>query len=130
MDYAHTDDAFAKSDRLSKGTCAGYRGRVITLWLRWRSRPHEASAHGPSRGEGSDLVVLTSDNPRSEEPGAIIAEALVGVKETGVECIVEEDRAAAIRIAIQSARKERYRSACRQRPCRRYRCFRAVLYFL
>ena len=38
---------------------------------------------GRAAGEGSDLVVLTSDNPRSEDPEAIIAEALVGVKETG-----------------------------------------------
>jgi UDP-N-acetylmuramoyl-L-alanyl-D-glutamate--2,6-diaminopimelate ligase len=58
---------------------------------------------GRAAGEGSDLVVLTSDNPRSEEPGTIIAEALVGVRETGTECIVEEDRAAAIEIAIRSA---------------------------
>jgi UDP-N-acetylmuramoyl-L-alanyl-D-glutamate--2,6-diaminopimelate ligase len=60
---------------------------------------------GRAAGEGSDLVVLTSDNPRSEEPGAILAEALVGVKETGASCIVEEDRASAIETAIRSARK-------------------------
>ena len=59
---------------------------------------------GRAAGEGSDLVVLTSDNPRSEEPMAIIAEALVGVNETGAACIVEEDRAGAIEIAIRSAR--------------------------
>ncbi len=59
---------------------------------------------GRAAGEGSDLVVLTSDNPRSEEPMAIIEEALVGVKETGTKCIVEEDRAGAIEIAIRAAR--------------------------
>ena len=59
---------------------------------------------GRAAGEGSDLVVLTSDNPRSEEPMAIIEEALVGVRETASECIVEEDRAAAIEIAIRAAR--------------------------
>ena len=48
-------------------------------------------------------MVLTSDNPRSEEPMAIIEEALVGVKETGTKCIVEEDRAGAIEIAIRAA---------------------------
>jgi UDP-N-acetylmuramoyl-L-alanyl-D-glutamate--2,6-diaminopimelate ligase len=49
-------------------------------------------------------VVLTSDNPRSEEPMAIIEEALIGVKATGTDCIVEEDRAGAIEIAIRAAR--------------------------
>jgi UDP-N-acetylmuramoyl-L-alanyl-D-glutamate--2,6-diaminopimelate ligase len=59
---------------------------------------------GRAAGEGSDLVVLTSDNPRSEEPMAIIEEALKGVQETRTRCIVEEDRAGAIAIAIREAR--------------------------
>ena len=40
---------------------------------------------GAAAGEGSDLVVLTSDNPRSEDPMAIIEEALAGVRETNDE---------------------------------------------
>jgi UDP-N-acetylmuramoyl-L-alanyl-D-glutamate--2,6-diaminopimelate ligase len=59
---------------------------------------------GRAAAEGSDLVVLTSDNPRSEEPMTIIDEALVGVRETTTECIVEPDRAAAIGFAIRAAR--------------------------
>jgi UDP-N-acetylmuramoyl-L-alanyl-D-glutamate--2,6-diaminopimelate ligase len=59
---------------------------------------------GRAAGEGSDLVVLTSDNPRSEEPLAIIDEALAGVRETTTECVVEPDRAAAIAVAIKAAR--------------------------
>jgi UDP-N-acetylmuramoyl-L-alanyl-D-glutamate--2,6-diaminopimelate ligase len=59
---------------------------------------------GRAAGEGSDLVVLTSDNPRSEEPMTIIDEALTGVRETTTECIVEPDRAAAIAVAIRAAR--------------------------
>jgi UDP-N-acetylmuramoyl-L-alanyl-D-glutamate--2,6-diaminopimelate ligase len=59
---------------------------------------------GRAAGEGSDLVVLTSDNPRSEEPMAIIEQALAGVQETRTRCIVEEDRAGAISIAIRAAR--------------------------
>ena len=47
---------------------------------------------GRAAGEGSDLVVVTSDNPRSEDPMAIIDEVLVGVRETRAECVVEEDR--------------------------------------
>jgi UDP-N-acetylmuramoyl-L-alanyl-D-glutamate--2,6-diaminopimelate ligase len=59
---------------------------------------------GRAAAENSDLVVLTSDNPRSEEPMAIIEEALVGVRETTAECVVEPDRAAAIAVAIKAAR--------------------------
>ena len=59
---------------------------------------------GRAAAEGSDLVVLTSDNPRSEDPMAIIGEALTGVRETTTECIVEPDRAAAIELAIRAAR--------------------------
>jgi UDP-N-acetylmuramoyl-L-alanyl-D-glutamate--2,6-diaminopimelate ligase len=58
---------------------------------------------GRAAGEGSDLVVLTSDNPRSEDPMTIIEEALAGVRETGTRCIVEQDRTGAIRIAIRAA---------------------------
>ena len=58
---------------------------------------------GRAAGEGSNLVVLTSDNPRSEEPMAIIEEALTGVRETTTQCIVEPDRAAAIALAIRAA---------------------------
>ncbi len=60
---------------------------------------------GRAAGEGSDLVVLTSDNPRSEEPMVIIEEAMAGVRETATECVVEPDRAAAIEVAIRAARK-------------------------
>jgi UDP-N-acetylmuramoyl-L-alanyl-D-glutamate--2,6-diaminopimelate ligase len=47
--------------------------------------------------------VVTSDNPRSEDPLAIIEEVMVGVRETGVECVVEVDRRVAIEVAIRAA---------------------------
>jgi UDP-N-acetylmuramoyl-L-alanyl-D-glutamate--2,6-diaminopimelate ligase len=47
--------------------------------------------------------VVTSDNPRSEDPMAIISEVLVGVREVNGNAVVEEDRRAAIRIAIGAA---------------------------
>jgi UDP-N-acetylmuramoyl-L-alanyl-D-glutamate--2,6-diaminopimelate ligase len=59
---------------------------------------------GRAAGAGSDLVVVTSDNPRSEKPETIIEEVLVGVRETGVDCVVEADRAAAIAMAIKAAK--------------------------
>jgi UDP-N-acetylmuramoyl-L-alanyl-D-glutamate--2,6-diaminopimelate ligase len=59
---------------------------------------------GRVAGAGSDLVVVTSDNPRSEVPGEIIKEVMVGVRETSVACVVEEDRRAAIEVAIRAAK--------------------------
>jgi len=58
---------------------------------------------GRAAGEGSDLVVLTSDNPRSEDPRTIVDEALAGVHETDTKCIVELDRTRAIASAIGEA---------------------------
>ena len=52
---------------------------------------------------GSDLLVLTSDNPRSEDPMAIINEARVGLEQTRARFTVEPDRAKAIRIAVSEA---------------------------
>jgi UDP-N-acetylmuramoyl-L-alanyl-D-glutamate--2,6-diaminopimelate ligase len=59
---------------------------------------------GKAAGEGSDFVVLTSDNPRSEEPMAIIKEALPGLMATTTPYTVEPDRRKAIALAIAEAR--------------------------
>jgi UDP-N-acetylmuramoyl-L-alanyl-D-glutamate--2,6-diaminopimelate ligase len=105
VDYAHTDDALRNLISLARGLVGARGGRVITLFGCGGDRDRtKRPKMGRAAGEGSDLVVLTSDNPRSEEPLAIIEEALVGVKETGTACIVEEDRAGAIAIAIRAAR--------------------------
>ncbi|HMH11763.1 MAG TPA: UDP-N-acetylmuramoyl-L-alanyl-D-glutamate--2,6-diaminopimelate ligase [Edaphobacter sp.] len=105
VDYAHTDDALRNLISLARELVKERGGRVITLFGCGGDRDRTKRLRmGRAAGEGSDLVVLTSDNPRSEEPMAIIEEALVGVKETGTDCIVEEDRAGAIEIAIRAAR--------------------------
>lgn len=105
VDYAHTDDALRNLISLARELVKERNGRVITLFGCGGDRDRTKRPRmGRAAGEGSDLVVLTSDNPRSEEPMAIIEEALVGVKETGTRCIVEEDRAGAIEIAIRAAR--------------------------
>jgi UDP-N-acetylmuramoyl-L-alanyl-D-glutamate--2,6-diaminopimelate ligase len=107
VDYAHTDDALRNLIALARELVHERgNGRVITLFGCGGDRDRTKRPRmGRAAGEGSDLVVLTSDNPRSEEPGAIISEALVGVKATETECIVEEDRAKAIRLAIRAARE-------------------------
>jgi UDP-N-acetylmuramoyl-L-alanyl-D-glutamate--2,6-diaminopimelate ligase len=104
VDYAHTDDALRNLIALARELVKDRDGRVITLFGCGGDRDRTKRPRmGRAAGEGSDLVVLTSDNPRSEEPMAIIEEALAGVRETGTTCIVEEDRAGAIEIAIRAA---------------------------
>jgi UDP-N-acetylmuramoyl-L-alanyl-D-glutamate--2,6-diaminopimelate ligase len=105
VDYAHTDDALRNLIALARELVKERRGRVITLFGCGGDRDRtKRPKMGRAAGEGSDLVVLTSDNPRSEEPMVIIEEALMGVKETRADCILEEDRAGAIAIAIRAAR--------------------------
>ncbi len=105
VDYAHTDDALRNLISLARELVRDRGGKVVTLFGCGGDRDRTKRPRmGRAAGEGSDLVVLTSDNPRSEEPMAIIEEALVGVRETGTTCIVEEDRAGAIEIAIRAAR--------------------------
>ena len=106
VDYAHTDDALRNLISLARELVKHHGGRVITLFGCGGDRDRtKRPKMGKAAGERSDLVVLTSDNPRTEEPEAIIAEALVGVKQTAADCIVEEDRAGAIEIAIRAARR-------------------------
>ncbi len=105
VDYAHTDDALRNLIVLARELVQQRGGRVITLFGCGGDRDRAKRPRmGKAAGEGSDLVVLTSDNPRSEDPMTIISEALVGVRETATEYVVEPDRAAAIEIAIRAAR--------------------------
>lgn len=105
VDYAHTDDALRNLISLARELVAPNKGRVITLFGCGGDRDHtKRPKMGRAAGEGSDLVLLTSDNPRSEDPMTIIQEALAGVRETTTECIVAPDRAVAIGLAIRAAR--------------------------
>jgi UDP-N-acetylmuramoyl-L-alanyl-D-glutamate--2,6-diaminopimelate ligase len=60
---------------------------------------------GQAAAEGSDFVILTSDNPRSEDPLAIMNDALVGIQRSDVPRVIEPDRATAIARAIEEARE-------------------------
>jgi len=60
---------------------------------------------GEAAGKGSDFVVLTSDNPRSEDPLAIINDAVVGLQRSGTKYKIEPDRGAAIHLALSEARR-------------------------
>lgn len=106
VDYAHTDDALRNLIALARELVGNTgNGRVITLFGCGGDRDRtKRPKMGQAAGQGSDLVVLTSDNPRTEDPMAIINEALAGVKESGTACVVEEDRAKAIMVAIHAAK--------------------------
>jgi UDP-N-acetylmuramoyl-L-alanyl-D-glutamate--2,6-diaminopimelate ligase len=79
-------------------------GRVITLFGCGGDRDRTKRPRmGEAAGAGSDFVVATSDNPRSEEPLAILAEIEPGLKASGVQYSIEPDRAAAIHMALKTA---------------------------
>jgi UDP-N-acetylmuramoyl-L-alanyl-D-glutamate--2,6-diaminopimelate ligase len=103
VDYAHTDDALENVIGFARKLVGA--GRVITMFGCGGDRDKtKRPKMGRVAARGSDLVVVTSDNPRSEDPMTIIEEILVGVRETTVECVVEVDRRAAIGRAIRAAR--------------------------
>jgi UDP-N-acetylmuramoyl-L-alanyl-D-glutamate--2,6-diaminopimelate ligase len=60
---------------------------------------------GEAAGTLADFVVLTSDNPRSEDPLLIMSDALVGLQRTGKPYLAEVDRRMAIRKALEAARE-------------------------
>jgi len=60
---------------------------------------------GEAAGSLADFVVLTSDNPRSEDPLLIMADALVGLQRTGKPYLAEVDRGIAVRKALGEARE-------------------------
>jgi len=102
VDYAHTDDALRNSIAVARGL---EPRRIITLFGCGGDRDRsKRPLMGQVAAENSDLVVLTSDNPRSEDPLAIMNDALVGIRRTDVTHIVEPDRATAIARAIKEAR--------------------------
>ena len=104
IDYAHTDDALRNLTQLARRLAAARDGRVITVFGCGGDRDRgKRPRMGRAAGEGSDFVVVTSDNPRTEDPNAIIAEILPGLAATGVRFAVEADRARAIGLAIAEA---------------------------
>lgn len=102
VDYAHTDDALLNTLKTARELTSG---RVITVFGcggdrdRTKRRPM-----GEIAGQYSDVVIITSDNPRTEDPLKIIEEIETGVKETGCEYLIVSDRRDAIFRAIAGAR--------------------------
>jgi UDP-N-acetylmuramoyl-L-alanyl-D-glutamate--2,6-diaminopimelate ligase len=98
VDYAHTPDAVATLLRTVRGVTTG---RVIVVLGCGGDRDRgKRPLMGRAAVEGSDVAVLTSDNPRSEDPLEILAEMAAGVSGP----LVEPDRRAAIARAVREAR--------------------------
>jgi UDP-N-acetylmuramoyl-L-alanyl-D-glutamate--2,6-diaminopimelate ligase len=103
VDYAHTDDALRNLMSTAKELHAD--GRIITMFGCGGDRDRtKRPLMGEAAGHSSDVVVLTSDNPRSEDPLLIINDAIVGVQRTKAKVLVEPDRERAIEIALDQAR--------------------------
>jgi UDP-N-acetylmuramoyl-L-alanyl-D-glutamate--2,6-diaminopimelate ligase len=102
VDYAHTDDALRNVIAVARGLNPK---RVITLFGCGGDRDRTKRPLMGQAAAASDFVVLTSDNPRSEDPLAIMNDALVGIRRTDVPHVVEPDRYAAIVRALKEARE-------------------------
>ena len=106
VDYAHTDDAIRNLTAVAHDFLhqRGGPGRVLTVFGCGGDRDRtKRPLMGEAAGSGSDFVVLTSDNPRSEDPIAIMNDALPGLQRTKVRYTLEPDRRKAIQLAIHEA---------------------------
>ena len=105
VDYAHTDDALRNVIAVAREFVTQRGGRVITMFGCGGDRDRsKRPLMGHAAGAGSDVVVVTSDNPRSEDPLAIIEQVLPGLRGTSARVMVEPDRRHAIELAIAEAR--------------------------
>jgi UDP-N-acetylmuramoyl-L-alanyl-D-glutamate--2,6-diaminopimelate ligase len=102
VDYAHSDDALLNVLRTAREVM---QGRIITVFGCGGDR--DASKRGPmgeAAGSLSDVVILTSDNPRTEDPEKILCDAELGIQKTGKPYRKIADRREAIHQAISEAR--------------------------
>ncbi len=103
-DYAHTPDALENVLRSVRGYC---KGRLLVLFGCGGDRdPIKRPIMGKIAGENADLVIVTSDNPRSEEPMAIIRQILPGLEGTSARVQVLCDRREAIVWALEHCEKD------------------------
>ena len=103
VDYAHTPDAL---DNVLKSIKAFARGRIITVFGCGGNREKEKRPlMGRIAQKYSDLAIITSDNPRYEDPSEIIKDILIGIDKNKENYIVTVDRKDAIKEAIQRAKE-------------------------
>jgi UDP-N-acetylmuramoyl-L-alanyl-D-glutamate--2,6-diaminopimelate ligase len=105
VDYAHTPDALARVlDAVRTALLGANRGRLWCVFGCGGDRDRaKRGPMGEAVGRRADLAVVTSDNPRTEDPVAIAAAVIEGVRRAGVDPVVEADRKRAIQFAIGAA---------------------------
>jgi len=104
IDYAHTPDGI---ENILKAVRGFAKGRVIILFGCGGDRDNtKRPIMGRIAGELADFCIVTSDNPRSENPMDIINMIIPGVKETGTPFEVICDRKKAIKFALETAKKD------------------------
>jgi len=104
VDYAHSDDALLNTLKTARDLTSG---KIITVFGCGGDRDKTKRAPmGKVAGENSDLVFVTSDNPRTENPMKILSEISVGLKETDCRYQIISDRREAIHRAIQKAKPD------------------------
>jgi UDP-N-acetylmuramyl-tripeptide synthetase len=102
VDYAHTDDALINVLRTARAVA---RGRVITVFGCGGDRDRTKRAPmGEAAASLSDFVIATSDNPRTEDPEAILRDIEPGLRAAGRDYLKITDRRSAIRRAVSEAR--------------------------
>jgi UDP-N-acetylmuramoyl-L-alanyl-D-glutamate--2,6-diaminopimelate ligase len=101
VDYAHTPDSLENVLHAARSLT---EGRVIVVFGCGGDRDRaKRPLMGRTAATNADLTLITSDNPRSEDPEAIIREIELGTKDGGA-CMIERDRRTAIRTAVSEAR--------------------------
>jgi len=103
VDFAHTDDALEKLMLTVREV--NPKGRVITMFGCGGDRDRtKRPLMGEVAGRLSDVVVVTSDNPRGEDPLKIISDVVVGLQKAQGKYVIEPDREKAIGLALNEAR--------------------------
>ena len=103
VDYAHTDDALENLIRTAREL--NPKGRIITLFGCGGGKDRtKRPVMGEVSGRLSDLTILSSDNPKMEDPLKIISDIVVGLQKTSGKCVIEPDRQKAIALAVDEAR--------------------------
>jgi len=102
VDYAHSDDALLNVLKTARNVV---QGKIITVFGCGGDRDRSKRAPmGEAAGSLSDVVILTSDNPRTEDPEQILCDAEEGIQKTGKPYRKIADRTEAINEAIAEAR--------------------------